>query len=54
MNVHVTVSLDPAKLAEFDAWWKGEGFKSRSEALTYLMTSVRPQPKPEVQADETW
>ena len=41
MNVHVTVSLDPAKLARFDLWWKAEGFKSRSDAIQFLMVSVK-------------
>lgn len=41
MNVHVTITVDPKKLEVFDAWWRAEGFKSRSEALAYLMTQVK-------------
>lgn len=37
MNVHVTVSMDPEQLRLFDEWWKANDFKSRSEALVYLM-----------------
>jgi metal-responsive CopG/Arc/MetJ family transcriptional regulator len=40
MNVHVTLSLPPDKLREFDAWWKAEGFTSRSSAVSYLMSRV--------------
>ncbi len=41
MNVHVTVSIDPDKLKAFDAWWPAEGFKSRSEAIAFLMGQVK-------------
>lgn len=37
MNVHVTISADPELLAKFDAWWKANKFKSRSDALAYLI-----------------
>lgn len=39
MNVHVTFSIDPEKLRAFDVWWAAEGFKSRSEAIAYLITA---------------
>lgn len=35
--MNVTFSVEPAVLASFDSWWKSQGFKSRSEALAYLM-----------------
>lgn len=41
MKVHVTVTVDPERLKVFDAWWQAEGFKSRSDALGYLMTQVK-------------
>ncbi len=47
MNVHVTFSVDPKRLELFDAWWKAEGFKSRSDALGYLMTQVKVSKKDE-------
>ena len=37
MNVHVTISADPELLKKFDEWWKANDFKSRSDALAYLM-----------------
>jgi len=37
VNVHVTLSLDPKLLEEFDAWLKREGAKSRSEAVAKLI-----------------
>jgi hypothetical protein len=51
MHVHVTVSLDPGKLKSFDAWWKTEGFKTRSEAIAYLMAQVKPSKGKEVPDD---
>lgn len=56
MNVHVTVSVDPKRLEDFDVWWRTEGFKSRSEALAYLMVNVKPSaPKAElVEANDPW
>lgn len=48
MKSHVTVTLDPVKLVKFDAWWKAEGiFKSRSDAVEYLMTQVKYSKPPE-------
>ena len=41
MNVHVTISLPPDKLKDFDIWWKAEGFTSRSAAIAYLMAQVK-------------
>lgn len=41
MNVHVTFSVDPAVLAKFDAWVKSEGWKTRSEAIAWLMKNVK-------------
>jgi hypothetical protein len=38
MNVHVTLSLPPDKLRDFDVWWKAEGFTSRSSAVAYLIS----------------
>jgi hypothetical protein len=43
MNVHVTLSLPHDKLVAFDAWWKAEGFTSRSAAVAYLISQVKPK-----------
>lgn len=51
VNVNVTFSVDPVKLAKFDAWWAGEGFKTRSEAIAYLMESAKPKRE---RSDEKW
>jgi metal-responsive CopG/Arc/MetJ family transcriptional regulator len=45
MNVHVTVSVDPKLLKEFDLWLKLNKFKTRSEAIVYLMRQAMPERK---------
>jgi metal-responsive CopG/Arc/MetJ family transcriptional regulator len=47
MNVHVTISADPKLLEKFDYWWKANDFKSRSDALAYLIRTVVPSAKEE-------
>ncbi len=43
MNVHVTFSTAPKLLEDFDRWLKENGFKTRSEALVYLMRRAMPE-----------
>jgi len=47
MNVNVTFSVDPATLEKFDAWVRTEGWKTRSEALAWLMDSTKPSKEKE-------
>ncbi len=47
MNVNVTFSIAPKLLEDFDRWLKENGFKTRSEALVYLMRRAMPEPKDE-------
>lgn len=42
MNVNVTFSIAPKLLEDFDRWLKENGFKTRSEALVYLMRRAMP------------
>ncbi len=43
MNVNVTFSIDPKLLERFDRWRVKNTFKTRSEALTYLMRDAMPE-----------
>ncbi len=52
MNVNVTFSVDPQVMREFDLWLKLNKFKTRSEAIVYLMRQAMPERKDEMTSTE--